>query len=72
MRSTYNYNFEKDGKIMHIELHTHTVCIALVLKGNASKQSSSQCLYVNKVRKICGYNKEGVRKKKKKPLNKFG
>ena len=43
MRFTYNYNFEKDGKIMHSELHTHNVCIALV-KGNASNQLSSQCL----------------------------
>ena len=74
MRSTYNYNFEKDGKIMHIELHTHTMCIALVLNGNGSNQLSSQCSYVNKVRKINGYNKEGERekKKKKKPFNKFG
>ena len=24
MRSSYTYNFENDGKIMHGELHTHT------------------------------------------------
>ena len=27
MRSTYNYKFEEDGKIMHNALHTHTACI---------------------------------------------
>ena len=27
MRPTYNYNFERDGKIMHSELHTHTAYI---------------------------------------------
>ena len=30
MRSSYTYNFENDGKIMHGELHTHTASIAIV------------------------------------------